>query len=53
MQYLNIKILYASGDIGCYTLGMVAPLNVTDTVICMGASISAGTWIRKGKSICR
>ena len=36
------KDVIATGDIGCYTLGMVAPLNVTDTVICMGASISAG-----------
>ena len=30
-----------SGDIGCYTLGAVAPLNAMDTTICMGASISA------------
>lgn len=29
-----------SGDIGCYTLGAVAPLNAMDTTICMGASIS-------------
>jgi len=28
------------GDIGCYTLGAVAPLNAVDTVICMGASVS-------------
>lgn len=28
------------GDIGCYTLGAVAPLNAVDSVICMGASIS-------------
>ncbi len=27
-------------DIGCYTLGAVAPLNAIDSVICMGASIS-------------
>ncbi|MBQ7017163.1 MAG: indolepyruvate ferredoxin oxidoreductase subunit alpha [Firmicutes bacterium] len=27
-------------DIGCYTLGAVAPLNAVDSVICMGASIS-------------
>lgn len=30
-----------SGDIGCYTLGAVAPLNAMDTTICMGASVSA------------
>ena len=28
------------GDIGCYTLGAVAPLTAIDTTICMGASIS-------------
>lgn len=30
-----------SGDIGCYTLGAVAPLNAIDSVYCMGASISS------------
>ncbi|MDR1329273.1 MAG: indolepyruvate ferredoxin oxidoreductase subunit alpha, partial [Oscillospiraceae bacterium] len=28
------------GDIGCYTLGAVAPLFAIDTTICMGASVS-------------
>lgn len=28
------------GDIGCYTLGAVAPLNAMDSTICMGASVS-------------
>ncbi len=28
------------GDIGCYTLGAVAPLNAVDSVLCMGASVS-------------
>lgn len=32
--------IHAAGDIGCYTLGAVAPLNVVDTTVCMGASIS-------------
>ncbi|MCR4908800.1 MAG: indolepyruvate ferredoxin oxidoreductase subunit alpha [Lachnospiraceae bacterium] len=32
--------LSACGDIGCYTLGAVAPLSVVDTTVCMGASIS-------------
>ncbi|MEG2935369.1 MAG: indolepyruvate ferredoxin oxidoreductase subunit alpha [Clostridium sp.] len=41
------KDVIATGDIGCYTLGMNAPLNVTDTVICMGASISAGVGIER------
>lgn len=38
---LNRLKIHASGDIGCYTLGAVAPLSVIDTTICMGASISA------------
>lgn len=33
--------IHAAGDIGCYTLGAVAPLSVVDTTICMGASISS------------
>ncbi len=41
------KDIVTSGDIGCYTLGMVPPLNVTDTVICMGASISAGIGFKR------
>ena len=31
--------LPVNGDIGCYTLGMVQPLDALDTVGCMGASI--------------
>ncbi|MCR5485613.1 MAG: indolepyruvate ferredoxin oxidoreductase subunit alpha [Clostridiales bacterium] len=30
-----------SGDIGCYTLGALAPLTAIDTCICMGASVSS------------
>lgn len=30
-----------SGDIGCYTLGALAPLSSIDSCICMGASVSA------------
>ncbi len=29
------------GDIGCYTLGAVAPLNAIEMTLCMGASVSA------------
>lgn len=36
------KNVMITGDIGCYTLGSAEPLNATDTVICMGASISMG-----------
>ncbi len=38
---LNKLKIHAAGDIGCYTLGAVAPLGVIDTTICMGASISS------------
>lgn len=39
--------LTVSGDIGCYTLGAVAPLDSVDTTICMGASISAAHGMAK------
>lgn len=29
-----------AGDIGCYTLGCNAPLNATDTCLCMGAGVT-------------
>lgn len=41
------KDVVVTGDIGCYTLGIVPPLSVTDSVICMGASISAGVGFSK------
>lgn len=44
----NLKI-HAAGDIGCYTLGAVAPLNVVDTAVCMGASISTLHGMEKAK----
>ncbi len=37
---LNRLKIHAAGDIGCYTLGAVAPLSVVDSTICMGSSIS-------------
>ena len=46
---LNKLKIHASGDIGCYTLGAVAPLGVIDTTICMGASISALHGMEKGR----
>lgn len=33
------KVVYA-GDIGCYTLGCGAPLNATDTCLCMGGGVT-------------
>ncbi len=41
--------LHAAGDIGCYTLGAVAPLNVVDTTVCMGSSISTLHGMEKAK----
>lgn len=41
--------LHAAGDIGCYTLGAVAPLSVVDTTVCMGASISNLHGMEKAK----
>lgn len=40
-----------TGDIGCYTLGALAPLGMVDTTICMGASIgtSHGMQLAMGK----
>ena len=35
-KYLN-KSIVPIGDIGCYTLGINAPLNALDATICMGA----------------
>jgi indolepyruvate ferredoxin oxidoreductase alpha subunit len=31
--------LFAAGDIGCYTLGLLPPLSAINTTVCMGASI--------------
>ncbi|MCI9530372.1 MAG: indolepyruvate ferredoxin oxidoreductase subunit alpha [Lachnospiraceae bacterium] len=41
--------IHAAGDIGCYTLGAVPPLNVIDTTICMGSSISTLHGMEKAK----
>lgn len=46
---LNKLKIHAAGDIGCYTLGAVAPLGVIDTTLCMGASISTLHGIEKAK----
>ena len=46
---LNKLKIHAAGDIGCYTLGAVPPLNVIDTTVCMGASISTLHGMEKAK----
>lgn len=35
-----------AGDIGCYSLGALPPLEAMDTCVCMGASISVGLGLR-------
>lgn len=41
------KDIITTSDIGCYTLGMVEPLNVGDTIIDMGAGFSAAIGFQK------
>ena len=33
--------IFVSGDIGCYTLGALPPIQMLDTCVCMGASVSS------------
>ncbi len=44
---LNKLKLHVSGDIGCYTLGAMAPLSSIDVCVCMGASVSGSHGIYK------
>ncbi len=46
---LNKLKLIVSGDIGCYTLGALPPLQAMDTCICMGASVSASLGMEKAR----
>ena len=36
-----------TGDIGCYTLGVMPPLNALDTTVCMGASIGQALGLKR------
>jgi indolepyruvate ferredoxin oxidoreductase alpha subunit len=38
--------LTVSGDIGCYTLGVLPPFEAMDTCVCMGASIGVALGLR-------
>jgi indolepyruvate ferredoxin oxidoreductase alpha subunit len=50
----QLKDTVITGDIGCYTLGSAEPLNAMDTVLCMGAGISAAIGFERAfKSIGR
>lgn len=46
---LKKQRLMVTGDIGCYTLGVSAPLEAIDTTICMGASIGMALGIEKAR----
>jgi indolepyruvate ferredoxin oxidoreductase alpha subunit len=52
LQKLKVTV---AGDIGCYTLGSLPPLNAMDTTICMGASIGNAMGMEKvrGKEFAR
>ncbi|MFO7612538.1 MAG: indolepyruvate ferredoxin oxidoreductase subunit alpha [Clostridia bacterium] len=41
--------LIVTGDIGCYTLGALPPLNALDTCICMGAGFTAAHGFNKAR----
>ena len=43
--------VFVSGDIGCYTLGALPPMNAMHSTICMGASISAAHGMAKVNAI--
>lgn len=43
---LNKLGCIVSGDIGCYTLGVLPPFEAIDTCVCMGASIGVGLGLR-------
>lgn len=50
MFYVLKKLkLTVSGDIGCYTLGALPPLESMDTCVCMGASVSASLGMEKAR----
>ena len=45
-QTLHKLDCIVSGDIGCYTLGVLPPFSAMDTCVCMGASIGVGLGLR-------
>ncbi len=50
MFYVLKKLkLHVSGDIGCYTLGALAPTESMDTCVCMGASIGVAHGMEKAR----
>ncbi len=50
MYYILKKLkLTVCGDIGCYTLGALAPLNSVDYCVCMGAGIGMAHGMEKAR----
>ncbi len=49
-QALKGKRTLFGGDIGCYTLGNAAPLDMTDTCLCMGAGITVAQGVGRAES---
>ncbi|SDI63401.1 thiamine pyrophosphate-dependent enzyme [Propionivibrio dicarboxylicus] len=45
-EALNRLDCIVSGDIGCYSLGVLPPFTAMDTLVCMGASIGVGLGMR-------
>lgn len=41
--------MHVCGDIGCYTLGALAPLNALDSSLCMGASVGMAQGIGRAQ----
>jgi indolepyruvate ferredoxin oxidoreductase alpha subunit len=46
MSILHRHDCIVSGDIGCYTLSVLPPIEAHDTCVCMGASIGVGLGLR-------
>jgi indolepyruvate ferredoxin oxidoreductase, alpha subunit len=49
MKKMPEKKAVFSGDIGCYTLGNAAPLDMVDTCLCMGAGITIAQGIKRAE----
>ena len=45
-EILRDQKCVVTGDIGCYTLGVLPPFEAMDTCVCMGASIGVGLGLR-------
>ncbi len=46
-QAMKGKKAVFSGDIGCYTLGNAAPLDMVDTCLCMGAGLTSAQGLHR------